>query len=356
MKNISFSTMILLSFLLAPRLDARPGGGGGGRIGGGGGGPAAGFRPSSPSRPAAFPASRPATGARPGTLPAKTPISKPGTLPAGPGIGGPGAIKPRPGTPGTLPAKPGGRPGAGDVGKFLGGAPAGHFPGTPGHRPPGYGGIYHKAEFRAAIPRHFPYHPIYGYPFSKGWYGHLHWHYTRWPVWTVAATSVAVANWIGIGYAGYGSAQAIPYYPVEAAPAQAYDQQIAAPTEVVATGKATQVADDAEWLNLGTFGLIPNGEKDMAYSVQLATTKDGLVRGLQWDFKANTTAEVQGSIQKDTLRIAWQATTQGSPYFETNLDQLTQEESLVNVYNPATKVLISWQVIRVDESDLPAKP
>ena len=292
MKNILLTTLTVFTFLISPRLDARPGWWWRGRIGGGGGGPGAGFKASRPSTPVTRPATRPApaTGARPGTLPAKTPGARPGTLPAA----GPGAIRPRPGTPGTLPAKPGGRPGAGDVGKFLGGAAPGAFPGTPGHRPPSYGGTYHKAELRTtAIPRHYPYHPAYGYPFGRGWYGHLGWHYTNWPAWTIAATSVAVANWIGIGYSGYGSAQAIPYYPVDPAPAQVYDQQVTAPAQAVAVGQATQVPDDVQWLNLGTFSLIPPGEKDMTFSIQLATTKEGLVRGLQWDLKANTTAEVQ---------------------------------------------------------------
>ncbi len=352
MKNNLLAALIVFTFLLAPPLEAngrRPGGGGGG------GRPGGGFKPSRPPSHAARPP-RPAAGPRPGTMPVKHPGVGPGGAHKPIGAGGPGAIKPRPG---TMPVKPGGHPGghpaAGDVGKFLGGHPPGHFPGTPGHRP-GYTGV-HKAEYHVNINNHFHAHPVYGHPFGGPWLAHYQWHYNNWPVWTVAATAVGVASWIGVGnYAGYGSAQPVPYYPVEQAPAQVYEQQVNAPAEVVAAGKAAPVAEDVEWLNVGTFGMIPFQQKDLAYAVQLATTKDGVVRGVQWDMKASTAVEVEGSIEKDTLRIAWQE--KGSdlaPYFETNVDQLTQKESMVNVYNPNTKALISWQLIQIDEKDLPPK-
>lgn len=349
MKSKLLSLVLILPLIVSVTSEGRGGFGGGGRMGGSPGG---GFRPSRPSAPATRPArpTMPSPGPRPGTLPAKGPSLKPGPRPIGPGT--PGAIKPRPG---TLPAAPGGKPGIGDVGKFLGGAPPGHFPGTPGHRP-GFTG-YHKAEFHQNIYGHFPYHPAYGYPFGRGWCDHIHWHYHNWPIWTAAATGAALTTWIGApAYAGYGSSQAVAYYPVEQAPVETYEEQVTAPASAVEYGKATEVSDDAELLNLGTFGVIPNGEKDMAYGLQLTTTKEGIVRGLQWNMKDNTFVEVKGSIEKESLRISWQGQNAGDPYFETNVDQLTQQESYVNVYNPTTKVLISWQLIQIDEKDLPPKP
>jgi hypothetical protein len=68
----------------------------------------------------------------------------------------------------------------------------------------------------------------------------------------------------------------------------------------------------------------------------------------------NAITELAGSIDRSTLRVAWQA--KGSPdalYFESNVDQLTQEESLLNVYDPKTKTMVSWQMMQIDESDLP---
>lgn len=353
MKNILSIGLAVLSFALSGPIEARGGrGGGGGR----GGSPGGGFRPSRPSAPATQPArpQRPAPGPRPGTRPVNpgvNPGNAPIARPSNPR--GPGAVNPRPG---TLPSRPGGRPGAGDIGRHLGGNAPGSLPARPGFRP-GYPGV-HKAELRnTVIPKHFPYHPIYGYPFGQPWLNHLRWHYNNWPVWTIAATGVAIANWIGYGsYDGYGSSEAVTYYPEEAPPAEVYDESVTAPEQMVAEGQAVAVPDDSEWLNLGTFGLIPPRETDMTFTVQLALTKDGLVRGLQLDLKANTTAEVEGSIDQETLKIAWRAKGDANaPYFETNVDQLTQEESLVNVYSPITKSLISWQTVRVDEEDLPPK-
>ncbi len=343
---------VLITFLCVPVLNAeargrRPGGGGGGM--GGGYRP----RPSAPSaRPNPRPSPRPAPGPRPGTRPNRP---SPGPGP-GAGAGRPGGVRPGPGPGNVRPThpinKPGGRPNAGDLDKFIGAHPPGHFPGNPGHRP-GYPG-YHKAEFHQNIHNHYPYHPIYGYPFSKNWCAHFHWHYSNWPHWTVAATAVALTSYIGVPYSGYGSAEQIPYYPVEPAPPATYQESVQAPQEAVEAGQQANVPDDSQWMNLGNFGIIPYKATDMKYGIQLATTKDGVLRGIQWDMQANTSVELEGSIQKDTLRVAWQAKTANAPMFETSVDQLTQQESMVNVYDPISKSLVSWQLIQIDEKDLPA--
>jgi len=257
-------------------------------------------------------------------------------------------VNPRPG---TLPARPGGRPGAGDIGRFLGSHHPGTLPARPGHRP-GYGGI-HRGEISNSFNRAYVSHPIYGRPFGRGWYGRWNWGYNRWPYWGLAATGAVLGNWLGWGYGGYGSSEPLSYYPVEEAPVEAYEEQVTAPMQVAEAGEAAPVAADAELLNLGNFGIVPFGQKDLAYSLQLATTKEGIVRGLQYDIKADTAVEVKGSIEKSTLRIAWQGPNTDDPYFETNVDQLTQEESYVNVYNPKTKSLTSWQMLQIDEKDLP---
>jgi hypothetical protein len=342
--SVILSSLMLLS---VTDLSAARGGRGGGAGRGGGGRPGGGYSPK-PSPPAARPAPRPSRGTKPDTLPAPGGAAKPRP----PGGSGPGAIKPRPKPPSNNP--PGGRPGSRDVGNNIGRTPPGHFPGTPGHRP-GYGG-YHKAEFHKNIHVHFPYHPQYGHPFSRGWCGHFHWHFGRWPYWTTAATAVTLTRWIGWSYSGYGSAEQVPYYPVEPAPAGAYDDAVTVPQEIVDAGEAANVADDSEFMNLGTFGIIPYKETDFAYGVQLAATKDGVLRGIQWDMKKNTMLEIEGSIQKDTLRIAWQSKTPDGLMFETNVDELTEQESMVNVYNPVSKQLVSWQLIQIDEKDLPPKP
>jgi hypothetical protein len=259
-------------------------------------------------------------------------------------------IKPRP--PAGFPPPAGGKPGAGNVGNFIGAHPPGAYP-SAGYRP-GYGG-YQKTECSDRIYRHFPYSPAYGHPFEPTWCANFHWHYTRWPYWTAPATAVSVSNYIGIGaaYTGYGYAAQVPYYPVEPAPPEVYAQSVQAPTQCVQQGQAAPVSDDSDWMNVGTFGIIPYQATDFAYAVQLATTKDGVLRGIQWDMTANTAVEIQGSIQKDTLRVAWQAKTPGALMFETNVDELTQSASMVNVYNPTTKSLVSWQLVQIDQKDLP---
>jgi hypothetical protein len=298
-----------------------------------------------------MPAPRPAPGVRPGQLPNRPGNGGIGGIGNRPGGGAPGPIRPNPGTP---VGRPGGRPGVGDIGGAIGRNPIGHLPGTPGNRP-GIG-YYHKSEMTVNIHNHFRVDPRYGVPLSRSWCNHWHpgWRYNNWPYWTAAATGVAIGRWLGVPYGGYGSSQPIEYYPVEPAPQGVYDQNIPYVSEVAQAGEDTQIPDDAQWQNIGTYGLIPMGHSDMAFGLQLASLADGTVRGMQWDMATNATTVMGGSIDKETLRVAWQAT--GAPdslYFESTIDQLTQQESLINVYNPQTKALQSWQVIQINESDLP---
>lgn len=343
MRHFLICVLALASMGITSNLQARPNP----SRGIGGGGPGGGFRPGGPSRPIARPP-RPAPGPRPGTLP-----SRPGD--AGPGMGrpiggGPGAIRPNPG-PG--PSRPGGRPGAGEIGEHIGGIPGGHFPGTPGHRP-GYP-YFHRRELLGDVQRHFHYVPGLGYPFSRDWFGRMGWRYHRWPYWSGVVTGIAITSWLNYPpYGGYGSSTTIVYYPEQAAPPQVYDESVQYVLPIAEQGQNATVLDDTDWLDLGTFGLVPFGQQQLAYGLQLAVARNGIVRGLMWDWSRNSNIEVAGALEANSLRIAWQA--QGNPnapYFETTVDQLTQEESLINVYDPLAHSLVSWQLIQIEASDLP---
>ncbi|MBF0441933.1 MAG: hypothetical protein HQK54_08525 [Oligoflexales bacterium] len=351
--RIFFKSIILISAIsMTSGLDA-VGRGGGGRGGGarGGGSPGGNFKPGNSARPAPQP-SQPARGSRPNTTPnrpgdggRRDEINKP--------VGGnPGSIR---NTPSTQPSRPGGRPGAGDIANRIGSSPAGHMPGTPGNRP-GYA-YRQKSEMRGDIHRRFAYHPIHGYPFGRPWFDRFHWRYNRWPFWAGFATGSTLASWLSWPpYNGYGTSQPIVYYPVEAAPTNVYETNVTQVTQTVSQGQNTTVPNDVEWLNIGAFGLIPISQTTINFAVQLAVTKDGSLRGLYWDLGNDSAKEVVGFIDKDTMRIAWQEKdAPDSLYFETNVDQLTQQESLVNVYDPKNKTLVSWQVIQIEESDLPPK-
>lgn len=335
--------IVIASLMLASSLEARPRPGGLG----GGGGPGGGFRPGRPSQPIAHPG-RPAPGPRPGPQPARP--GNEGPVFGRPIGGGPGPIRPNPG---PLPSRPGGRPNAGDIAGHIGDIPGGHFPGSPGHRP-GYP-YFHRRELLPNVQQQFRYIPGIGYPYGRGWYGRFGWPYVRWPYWAGFATGAAITSWLSYPpYGGYGSSTTIVYYPEQPAPAQVYDQGIEAVSQVANAGQTAPVDPNADWLNLGAFGLVPSGQKQLAYGLQLAVSRAGIVRGMMWDMASGNGVEVAGSIDRDTLRIGWQAKGDASaPYFETTVDQLSQEESLVNVYDQAHKSMVSWQMVEIDASDLP---
>jgi len=121
----------------------------------------------------------------------------------------------------------------------------------------------------------------------------------------------------------------------------------------VDAGMMADVPNDTEWLNIGVFGLIPPGGKDFRYSVQLAVSKSGVIRGIQWDMRTQEKTEVAGSIDPKTFKVAWRANAQSAPYFETNVDQITQSTSYLNAYDPDTKSLVSWQAVQIKQEDLP---
>ncbi len=353
MKRLSKIIFLLICVSATASLEAGPGRGG---RGGMGGGPGGGFRPSPgggggnrggmnrPPRP-----SGPSVGQRPIQQPGR-PGNGNGNIGNRPIGNGPGPIRPHPSQPIS---RPGGRPNAGDIAGAIGRNPPGHMPGNPGNRP-GYPG-YHKSEMTQSIHNHFHYHPGVGYPFGRGWCDHNHWHYHNWPYWTAAATGAALTAFVNYApYGGYGSSEQVVYYPVQPAPQEVYDENIDSVSQVAEQAQSVPVADDAQLLNIGAFGIIPYGQKDMTLAIQLTTANDGSLRGMQWDLVKNTTAEVVGSIEQDTLKVVWQLKDQpDSPYFETNVDQITQQESLVNVFDPKTQSMVSWQLIQIDAKDLP---
>ena len=83
-------------------------------------------------------------------------------------------------------------------------------------------------------------------------------------------------------------------------------------------------AKDAQYLPLGVFSLAKQDESDTSQLLQLAVTKDGVVRGSFFDLATNKEQTVRGAIDKETSLVAFTIGDDKNVY-ETGLTSLTSE-------------------------------
>ena len=161
------------------------------------------------------------------------------------------------------------------------------------------------------------------------------------------ATWPAVGSWLAWnatpGYYDYGSnityQNNYVYYgtqPVETQ--QQYYQQavnlagsdasVAASNTTAAAGSGTE----AQWLPLGVFGLMAEGQQTPEMVFQLAIDKAGAIRGNYYDQVSDATAPVTGALDKKDQRVAWRVGANKNLVIETGLYNLTQDHSTALVH------------------------
>ncbi|MFT5303437.1 MAG: hypothetical protein ACI814_004256 [Mariniblastus sp.] len=157
-----------------------------------------------------------------------------------------------------------------------------------------------------------------------------------WPgKWAVATTAWATATYVVAGsYCGCSSAgtyydygenvtyqEGVVYQdeqPVATAE-EYYDQA----EQIAASGEETANED---WMPLGVFALVSEGETSTDKVVQLALNKDGVIRGNYQDQLADTVIPVTGSVDRETQRVALKLAGNENLVVETGLYNLTNDE------------------------------
>lgn len=185
-----------------------------------------------------------------------------------------------------------------------------------------------------AVRRNYSDYGIYG----RGWYGDHPgaWFAAGW----VARDAWRVATWYSAGaWCGYGSAAPI-YYDYgnnvtyqnnqvyvngqdQGSSSEYYDQAAALAT----TGGQTQAPSDGDWLPLGVFAFCKEGETTSEATVQIAINKAGIVRGNYTDSSNSSTEPIQGSVDKQTQRLAFTIGDNTRNVVETGLYNLTKDEA-----------------------------
>lgn len=242
----------------------------------------------------------------------------------GPGVGGVG--QPGVGVGSDL-GVGGGRPGAG-----VGGV------GQPGV---GVGGVGFNRVSPAtsyssatAVRGNFNHYDVYG----AGWYTS---HPAAWnPAGWTAAAAWTPAAWHSVGaWMSYYPSQPV-YYDYgnnvtcqddsvyvngqDAGTREQYYQQAAT---LAATGTQADAPPDAQWLPMGVFALSKPGQENSNVTIQLAVNKEGVIRGNYTDTATNKTQLIQGSVDKQTQRVAFSVGDNSANLIETGLYNLTKDEA-----------------------------
>ena len=91
-----------------------------------------------------------------------------------------------------------------------------------------------------------------------------------------------------------------------------------------------------------------SGGRGRARVIQLAVSREGIVRGSQFDTLTEDTANVQGAVDKKSLRIAWTIGSKTGAVFEAALGDLTKPQSSVTVHFPDGKSA-AWEMVRIEK-------
>ena len=165
-------------------------------------------------------------------------------------------------------------------------------------------------------------------------------------VWTPASWT-DVGSWLGWGsvptYA-YDYGTDITYQNGEvyfsgqpAGTATQYYYEVAG---IASSGARGNTGQDANWLPLGVFGLMPQGQKTPRMVFQIAMNKGGIIRGNFYDQITKTNMLVTGAVDKKTQRVAWKAGNNSFLVVETGLYNLTQNESTALVHEGPVKTQV----------------
>ena len=191
-------------------------------------------------------------------------------------------------------------------------------------------------------------------PFTPAWYRE---HPNAWKVthpnadtWA-AATAVGLATWLAVASVPV-SGPVVVGEPASVGTSEAAveDQSSAAEeAEALVQAGAASVADDTQWMQIGVFGLSPQGVPQATRMVQLAISREGVLRGVHHDLISEQTESLHGKVDKQTLRAAWSVGEKSQVVFEAPLGDLTRPTTPVTLHFPNGQYA-SWQLTQSAQS------
>jgi hypothetical protein len=181
------------------------------------------------------------------------------------------------------------------------------------------------------------------------------------PAGWAAGQAWTAASWPAIGASvGYAAAtQPVPYNYGDNITYQ--NNQVYYGDQPVATAEqyyqqASTLAQTApppdpksdDWMPLGVFALVQGDQSDPHYVMQLAVNKSGALGGNYSDLVSGSTLPIQGSVDKQSQRVAWTVGNNKNTVGETGLYNLTQDEApaLIHIGKDKTQ---QWTLVRLKQ-------
>jgi hypothetical protein len=119
---------------------------------------------------------------------------------------------------------------------------------------------------------------------------------------------------------------------------------------LAATGAKAEAPSDGDWLPLGVFALAKPGETKSIVTIQLAVNKQGVLRGNYTDTETNKTQTIQGSVDKQTQRVAFTVGENTKNVIETGLYNLTKDEAPCLLHF-GTERTEQWLLVRLQKPE-----
>jgi hypothetical protein len=168
--------------------------------------------------------------------------------------------------------------------------------------------------------------------------------------WNVANWGTTAA-WLGLGaattpvWAGYGPSNTTIYdtdneelnAPTTVFPGgQQLSPQALAAESAAARALASQGTNepgrDEKFMPLGVFTLAPENQIEATAMLQLAVSKQGVLRGTYYDLLSDVEHPIRGSVDRKTQHVAWTFGSEGKVTFQTALGVLTEPSGPVSVH------------------------
>ena len=134
---------------------------------------------------------------------------------------------------------------------------------------------------------------------------------------------------------------------------QYYDQA----ADIAATGAEADAPSDGDWLPLGVFALTEPDKSTSQVTIQLAVNKEGIIRGNSTDTETDKNQVIEGSVDKETQKVAFTVGNHPENVVETGVYNLTKDEAPVLIHFGKERTE-QWLLVRLkqpDESDKSSK-
>jgi hypothetical protein len=114
---------------------------------------------------------------------------------------------------------------------------------------------------------------------------------------------------------------------------------------------AAEVSEDDEWMSLGVWAMVQGDQTESNNILQLTVNNDGIIRGNYYNAISETTTPIEGSVHKQTQRLAFTVGDNKTTVCETGLYNLTSDEETTMLIHKGKDETQQWTLVRLEAPD-----